>query len=108
MPYKLLSLLGMVVIIATAWALSNNRKLFPWRTVLSGLALQFAFALFILKTPWGASVFNFLQRGVDKLGLFATEGGKMVFGPLADAALLTEKFGAQHALVFAVAISATI
>jgi CNT family concentrative nucleoside transporter len=108
MAYKLLSLLGLVVMIAAAWALSNNRKLFPWRTVLSGLALQFAFALFILKTPWGERIFNFLQRGVDKLGIFAGEGAKMVFGPLADPAIMTDKFGAEHALVFAIAISATI
>jgi CNT family concentrative nucleoside transporter len=108
MASKFVSLLGLITFIGIAWALSNNRKAFPWRTVLSGVALQFLFALFILKTSWGGSVFNFLQRGVDKLGLFATEGAKMVFGPLADASLLSDKFGAEHALVFAVAISATI
>ena len=50
MQLKLISLLGLVAFIALAWAISSNRKLFPWRTVLWGLGLQFAFAVLILKT----------------------------------------------------------
>ena len=45
MELKLISLFGMAVFVAVAWACSLNRKLFPWRTVLWGLALQFFFAL---------------------------------------------------------------
>jgi CNT family concentrative nucleoside transporter len=108
MQFKLTSFFGMCVMIAIAWALSNNRKLFPWRTVWSGLLLQFAFAVFILKTPWGAGIFNFLQHAVDKLGVFAMEGAKMVFGPLADSAALTQSFGANNTLIFAVIVAATI
>jgi CNT family concentrative nucleoside transporter len=58
-PLRLVSLLGLVVFIGLAWAISQNRKLFPWRTVLWGLGLQFIFALLILKTRWGAAVFDF-------------------------------------------------
>jgi CNT family concentrative nucleoside transporter len=94
--------------IAVAWALSTNRKLFPWRTVWSGLALQFAFALFILKTPWGAGIFNFLQRAVDKLGDFAMEGAQMVFGPLAESKSLTQTFGPGNSVIFAIIVVATI
>src|SRR6185369_669045 len=39
---KLVSLIGLVIFIAVAWSISSNRKLFPWRTVLWGLGLQFA------------------------------------------------------------------
>lgn len=108
MSLKLLSLLGMVVIIATAWGLSMNRSRFPWRTVLSGLALQFGFALLILKTPFGESLFGMAQRAVNKISDFSIEGAKMVFGPLADSRLLAEKFGPANGLIFAIAISATI
>ena len=59
------------------------RKLFPWRTVLWGLGLQFVFALLILKTPWGAAVFDFTGRAVSKLIQFSNEGCQFVFGPLA-------------------------
>jgi hypothetical protein len=53
MQLKLISLLGLVAFVAVAWALSYNRKLFPWRTVFWGIALQFIFAVLILKTAWG-------------------------------------------------------
>src|SRR5579872_5570070 len=97
MADKLVSVLGLMVFISLAWVLSGHRKLFPWRTVLCGLALQFGFALFILKTPWGRHIFEFLQRAFNRLGDFATEGARMVFGPLADPALMADKFGAEHA-----------
>ena len=108
MALKLVSLLGMVVFIVVAWLLSSNRKLFPWRTVIWGLLLQFAFALFILGTPWGEGVFSFLQHAVDKLGECATIGAAMVFGPLTNGEVLKKAFGPENGFVFAVVISATI
>ncbi len=108
MELKLVSLLGLVVFIAVAWAISYNRKLFPWRTVLWGLALQFIFAVLILKTPWGAAVFDFTGRAINKLIQFSNEGCKFVFGPLADNALLADKFGPQNGLIFAVLVVGTI
>jgi CNT family concentrative nucleoside transporter len=108
MPLKLVSLLGLAVIIAVAWALSADRKRFPWRTVLWGVALQFLFAIFTLWTPAGQRFFWACQRGVDKLNDFANEGARMVFGPLADPAALKAGFGEGNAIVFAVAVSATI
>lgn len=108
MQLKLVSLLGLVVMIAIAWAASLNRKKFPWRTVIWGLVLQFAFALFILHTELGQSVFLFAQHAVGKLNDFANEGAAMVFGPLASGRLLTEKFGPGNGFIFAVTVSATI
>ena len=40
MMLKLLSLIGLAAFLAVAWTLSENRKKFPWRTILSGLGLQ--------------------------------------------------------------------
>ncbi len=57
MELHLVSLLGLVVMVATAWAISENRKLFPWRTVLWGIGLQFTFALLILDTSAGPDNF---------------------------------------------------
>ncbi len=74
MPNKLVGVLGLMVFLALAWGLSSHRRLFPWRTVLWGLALQFGFAFFILKTPWGARLFNLFGRMFNQLGAFATEG----------------------------------
>ena len=108
MPLQFISLLGLVVLIALAWAGSLNRKKFPWRTVIWGLVLQFAFALFILQTKLGGGVFFFAQRSIAKLNDFANEGAAMVFGPLANGSLLAEKFGPKHGFIFAVTVSATI
>ena len=108
MQLKLVSLFGMCVLLGVAWACSNNRKLVPWRTIGAGLILQFVFALFILRTPWGASFFNFLQHVVDKLGDFALEGAQMVFGPLADKTAVLKIFGPDSSVMFAIIVAATI
>jgi CNT family concentrative nucleoside transporter len=108
MELKLLSFLGLVVFIAIAWACSLNRKLFPWRTVLWGLALQFIFALLIFKTEPGREFFVFAQKAANKLIEVSVEGAKMVFGPLANDALLTEKLGPGNGFIFVVIVSATI
>ena len=50
MQLKLVSLLGLIVFIGLAWAISANRQRFPWRAVSWGLALQFIFGWLILKT----------------------------------------------------------
>ena len=107
MEPKLISGLGLVTFLALAWTLSEKRKLFPWRTVLWGLALQFIFALLILKTPGGAAVFDFTGAAIRKLILFSNEGCKFVFGPLADDAAMGRAFPGQT-LVFAVLVTGTI
>ncbi len=108
MQLKLISLVGLVCMIAAAWACSLNRRKFPWRTVVTGLALQFAFALFILKTQIGADTFALAQNAFEHLLAFAGEGAKMVFGPLAKGDLLAEKWGKENAFVFVVTVTATI
>ena len=108
MQLKLISLLGLAVMVAMAWAISEKRKLFPWRTVLWGLGLQFIFAVLILKTPWGAAVFDFTGRAVQRLIQCSTDGCKFVFGPLADSDLLGKTFGPQNNLIFAVLVVGTI
>lgn len=107
MQLQLVSLLGLIAFIALAWTLSTHRRLFPWRTVLWGLGLQFAFALLILKTPWGATVFDLTGRAVRRLIQFSNEGCRFVFGPLASDASLQRVFPEQP-LVFAVLVTGTI
>src|SRR5688572_5492853 len=108
MHLKLVSLLGLFVMIGLAWACSLNRKQFPWRTVWTGIALQFVFAAAILKTHIGAQVFNFANRAVTRLLGFADEGARMVFGPLANQKLLSEQWGPENAFIFVVTVTATI
>src|SRR5580692_10733271 len=108
MELRFISFFGWLIMIAAAWALSYNRKLFPWRTVAWGLGLQFTLALLILKTPWGADLFSFAEKVVVKLLEFANDGSKFVFGPLADEDLLSKAFGPDNNLIFAVVVMGTI
>jgi len=108
MDLKLISLFGWFTMIAVAWAISYNRKLFPWRTVVWGVGLQFTLAWLILKTPWGGELFEFAGKVVTKLREFSTVGTKFVFGPLADENLLTDKFGPDNSVIFAILVMGTI
>jgi concentrative nucleoside transporter, CNT family len=105
---KLISLLGWPAMLLLAWAISYNRKNFPWRTVLWGLGLQFTLALLILKTPWGGKLFEFAGKIIQKLIHFSSEGTKFVFGPLADGDLLSEKFGPGNSVVFGILVCGTV
>jgi len=108
MELRLISLLGLVAFIGVAWGISSNRKLFPWRTVLWGLGLQFLFAILILKTTPGRALFDFMGGAIRKLADFANEGSKFVFGPLANGELMGSAFGPENALVLGILILGTI
>lgn len=108
MDLKLISLLGWFTMLGAAWAISYNRKKFPWRTVIWGIGLQFVLALLILKTPWGGKLFEFAGKVIQKLIQFSTEGTKFVFGPLADTTILGKAFGPEHGLVFAILVCGTV
>src|ERR1017187_5548868 len=102
------NLLGWLAMLLLAWGISYNRKKFPWRTVIWGLGLQLTLAILVLDTPWGAKLFEFAGKVVQKLIQFSTEGTKFVFGPLADQSLTGKIFGEEHAVVFAILVCGTV
>lgn len=79
---RLISFLGMFVMLAIAWLLSTNRKAVQWNVVIWGTALQFVFALIILKTPFGQAFFNGINNVVVALLGFTVEGARFLFGDL--------------------------
>jgi concentrative nucleoside transporter, CNT family len=85
-------LLGIVLILAIAYALSNNRKAINFRTVGVGLALQAILAIFILKTPVGQAIFSALGRWVTRVIDFSNVGAQFVFGPLANVPAVAKAF----------------
>jgi CNT family concentrative nucleoside transporter len=103
-----LHLLGLAVFLALAWALSLDRKRFPWRTVACGLALQFAVGFLILKTGPGRAFFEFFNAAVSRFISFAEKGTAMVFGPLASPTALEGGFGPGNGFIFAVVVVGTI
>jgi CNT family concentrative nucleoside transporter len=75
----MIGLLGIVVLLGIAVAMSNNRKQINLRIVGWGLGLQLIFALFILKTPIGKPLFGFLDKAISKLISFSDAGGDFLF-----------------------------
>lgn len=77
---RLISLLGLVTFVGIAYLLSNNRHAVRWTPVLWGVGLQLLFALFILRTPIGLVIFQWLgDRAADFLN-FSDAGAAFVFG----------------------------
>ena len=74
------SALGIVVILGVAWALSEDRRAFPVRTVLVGLGLQFALAMLLLKVPVARNALFSLNGVVDALMAATKAGTSFVFG----------------------------
>ena len=99
---------GIFAIFGLAFALSNNRRAVDWRLVICGLSLQLVLAMFILRTPWGQGMFQFLGHAVEKLLSFAGEGARFVLGPLADTPLMMEVFGPAGSFIFAFKLVPTL
>ena len=72
-------ILGILTLLAIAYAMSNNRNRISFRTIYWGLGLQFIFAVFILKTPIGKPIFSFLDQIITKLISFSDAGSDFLF-----------------------------
>jgi CNT family concentrative nucleoside transporter len=79
---RLVSVLGLGTMILLAWTMSANRRAVPWRIVAWGLGLQFIFALFILRTPAGALIFDGINGVIVGLLGYTQEGASFLFGNL--------------------------
>ena len=108
MTLKLTSALGIFLLLAFAWLLSENKRRFPWRTVVCGVLLQFAFGSFILLSPIGGKIFGGCQAAVNKFISFANEGNQLVFGPLAKSDVLGKTFGPENGFLFAIVVTGTV
>ncbi len=78
-------LLGMVGLLLLAWAISEERRAIPWRTVAGGILLQWLLAVTLLKVPGTTEIFFLLNRGVEALQAATDAGSSFVFGYLGGA-----------------------
>ncbi|MES2387153.1 MAG: nucleoside transporter C-terminal domain-containing protein [Bacteroidota bacterium] len=101
-------LLGIAAILATAFLLSNNRKAINYRVVISGLLIQAVLAVFILKVPFGQTLFGAIGAAVTKLLSFSDRGGEFVFGALVKNDLMAQSFGGENTFIFFFKIVPTI
>jgi CNT family concentrative nucleoside transporter len=103
MPPFLTSLLGIVAILAIAFALSSARRRINLRVVGSAFALQALLAFIVLRTPWGVAGIKGMANGVAALLSYANEGTAFLFGvdnPLKN----TFALGALPVIVFFAAL----
>lgn len=94
-------IIGLVGLVALAWAISENRRAFPWRTAAIGLAVQFALALLLIKLPGSQIVFRWIGNAVDALVRATEAGTSLVFGFLGGGALPFEETFPGASFVFA-------
>jgi concentrative nucleoside transporter, CNT family len=79
---RLTGVLGLLVFLSLAFAFSTNRRAIRWRTVGIGLVLQFIFAVFILRVPFGQRIIQAGGDGAKKLLSYSFAGSQFVFGDL--------------------------
>ncbi|MFM2385271.1 MAG: hypothetical protein RL660_28 [Bacteroidota bacterium] len=101
-------LVGIVLILGVAFLFSNNRSKINVRLVVSGILLQAAIAVLVLKVPPVTNFFRLLGSGMEKIEQFARRGAEFVWGGVA-----VDQFGTIGAFrgggfVFAFNVLATI
>ena len=104
---------GAVCFIAICAACSTNLRAVYWRTVLWGIALQVALALFILKFQIGDfrpgyALFSAVAGVVRRFLEFTNAGSYFVFGALANQEAMGKVFGPENGFVFAFSALPTI
>ncbi|MCT4619174.1 MAG: NupC/NupG family nucleoside CNT transporter [Marinisporobacter sp.] len=97
---KLISFLGLGIMILIAYLISDNKKSINWKLVGMGVAMQLIFGVLILKWKLGRMLFTVLNDLVTNLLNLTKEGTSFLFGNL----LNVESFG----FIFALQILPTI
>jgi CNT family concentrative nucleoside transporter len=85
MPPTFHSALGLVTLLAIAWACSDNRRSVPWRIVVPGTVLTLVMALLLLKVPLFKQAFLRLNDVLLALERATQAGTSFVFGYLGGA-----------------------
>ena len=76
--------MGMLILILIAYALSNNRKNIPWKIVGLGLLAQLIIAIGVIKISWIKIFFEYISSFFVKLLEYTQAGTKMLLGEFGD------------------------
>ena len=98
---QLQSLLGIIGCVGVAWAVSEDRRAVSWRTVVAGLALQFALAITLLKLSVFKAFFLGLNTVLMSLERATAAGTAFVFGYLGGGELPFAEIGPGSTFVLA-------
>ena len=75
-----ISFIGLIAMMAIAWMLSTDKKAMDFRIIIGGLLLQVALAIFILKTPIGIGIFQWLAQIATDIVDLSDSGAAFIFG----------------------------
>ncbi|MEO0972400.1 MAG: nucleoside transporter C-terminal domain-containing protein [Pseudomonadota bacterium] len=95
------SLLGIAVLIAIPWAMTEQRSALRWRLPVAAIVLQFFLAWMFLKFPGTALLFSFIGDAVTTLQSATDQGTSFVFGYLGGGPLPFETNSPGGAVVLA-------
>ena len=84
MNQNLMSIVGILAILAIAFLLSSNRRAIRIRVVGAAFTLQAVIAWLVLWTSWGRAGIATLSNGVANLLGYANKGTEFLFGPSAS------------------------
>ncbi len=75
-----MSIVGILMLLTIAFAISRNRRAINVRTILTAFALQVGIAALILFVPQGSAWLDVVVRGVQHVINYANDGINFVFG----------------------------
>jgi concentrative nucleoside transporter, CNT family len=81
---RLMSIVGLALMVLIAYGLSTDRGKIRWRTVGTGLLLQLVLGLFILKTTAGQAIFEGARAAFQGVLAYTNEGSAFIFGSLIE------------------------
>lgn len=102
-------LIGIALILAIAFLVSNNKRKINPRVIISGLLLQTIIAVLVLKVSFISEFFQGAGKGIQKIEEFAKAGVNFVFGGIATMnGGSAQDYALPHNFVFAFNVTATI
>lgn len=77
---RLISCVGLFVMLLLGWALGKHRNQVNWRIIGGGLLAQLVLAMFVMRTEEGNAMFTSIGGVFSGMLNFVDEGSEMVFG----------------------------
>jgi CNT family concentrative nucleoside transporter len=99
-----MGLVGVVCLVALAFALSTNRKAIQWRPIGIAILIQLAIAVAVLRTPFGARFFAWVNDGAAAFIAAANVGIEFVFGAWPETVLGPDGHALRLPYVFAIRV----
>ncbi|KAG0370582.1 Na+ dependent nucleoside transporter C-terminus-domain-containing protein [Gamsiella multidivaricata] len=78
---RLISCLGLVVLLLITIACSKNHKAISWKIVWTGIFMQYILGLLIIRWSVGYDVFQFIAQQAENFLSYASQGREFIFGP---------------------------